>query len=65
MGVTLAKWNLNNMDANKISRLQSRLALQRNEIARLNKVVESLMRDNKSILKDLKRIRGEKDDTGS
>ena len=65
MGVTLAKWNLNNMDANKISRLQSRLALQRNEIARLNKVVESLMRDNKSILKDLKWIRGEKDDTGS
>jgi uncharacterized coiled-coil protein SlyX len=65
MGVTLAKWNLNNMDANKISRLQSRLALQRNEIARLNKVVESLKRDNKSILKDLKRIRGEKDDTGS
>lgn len=65
MGVTLAKWNLNNMDANKISRLQSKLALQRNEIARLNKVVESLMRDNKSILKDLKWIRGEKDDTGS
>tara|TARA_R110000782_G_scaffold220378_1_gene307599 strand:+ start:98 stop:259 length:162 start_codon:yes stop_codon:yes gene_type:complete len=53
------------MDANKISRLQSKLALQRNEIARLNKVVESLMRDNKSILKDLKWIRGEKDDTGS
>jgi len=61
----LAKWNLDNMDANKISRLQSKLALQRNEIARLNKVVESLMRDNKSILKDLKWIRGEKDDTGS
>ena len=61
----MAKWNLDNMDANKISRLQSKLALQRNEIARLNKVVESLMRDNKSILKDLKRIRGEKDDTGS
>lgn len=61
----MAKWNLDNMDANKISRLQSKLALQRNEIARLNKVVESLMRDNKSILKDLKWIRGEKDDTGS
>ena len=61
----MAKWNLDNMDANKISRLQSKLALQRNEIARLNKVVESLKRDNKSILKDLKRIRGEKDDTGS
>jgi len=55
----MAKWNLDNMDANKISRLQSKLALQRNEIARLNKVVESLMRDNKSILKDLQWMRGE------
>lgn len=40
--------------------MQSKLSVQRNEIARLQQLVERLMKDKAELLRDLKWIRGEK-----
>lgn len=39
--------------------LQSKLAVQRNEIARLTQLVEKLMQQRDDLLKDIKWMRGE------
>jgi len=41
--------------------LQSKVAVQKNEIARLQQVVDRLMRDKAELLRDLKWMRGEKE----
>ena len=43
-----------------IAKLQSKVAVQRNEIARLTQLVEKLMAQRDSLTKDLKWMRGEK-----
>jgi RNase P protein component len=43
-----------------IAKLQSKVAVQRNEIARLTQLVERLMAQRDSLTKDLKWMRGEK-----
>ncbi len=43
-----------------IAKLQSKVSLQRNEIARLTQLVEKLMAQRDSLTKDLKWMRGEK-----
>jgi RNase P protein component len=43
-----------------IAKLQSKVAVQRNEIARLTQLVERLMDQRDSLTKDLKWMRGEK-----
>ena len=40
--------------------MQSKLPAQRNEIARLQQLVERLMKDKAELLRDLKWMRGEK-----
>lgn len=40
--------------------MQSKLSVQRNEIARLQQLVERLMKDKAELLRDLKWMRGEK-----
>jgi len=40
--------------------MQSKISLQRNEIARLQQVVQKLMKDKAELLRDLKWMRGEK-----
>ena len=40
--------------------MQSKLSVQRNEIARLQQLVERLMKDKAELLRDLKWTRGEK-----
>lgn len=39
--------------------LQSKVAVQRNEIARLTQVVEKLMEDKRKLIEDIKWMRGE------
>ena len=39
--------------------LQSKVAVQRNEIARLTQLVEKLMQQRNDLLKDIKWMRGE------
>ena len=43
-----------------ISKLQSKVAIQRNEIARLTQLVDRLMDQRDTLTKDLKWMRGEK-----
>ena len=48
-----------NLDKN-IHKLQSKIAIQRNEIARLTQLVQKLMEQRDQLTKDLKWMRGEK-----
>ena len=64
-GVTLAKWSLDKLSADKYARLQSKVSVQRNEIARLTILVEKLMAQRDQLTKDLQWMRGEKNDTRS
>ena len=48
-----------NLDKN-IQKLQSKIAIQRNEIARLTQLVQKLMEQRDQLTKDLKWMRGEK-----
>jgi hypothetical protein len=64
-GVTLAKWSLDKLDEGKYAKLQSKVSVQRNEIARLTMLVEKLMAQRDQLTKDLQWMRGEKNDTRS
>jgi hypothetical protein len=64
-GVTLAKWSLDKLDEGKYAKLQSKVSVQRNEIARLTILVEKLMAQRDQLTKDLQWMRGEKNDTRS
>ena len=44
----------------EVQKLQSKIALQRNEIARLTQLVQKLMEQRDELTKDLKWMRGEK-----
>jgi RNase P protein component len=44
----------------EVQKLQSKNAVQRNEIARLTQLVEKLMKQRDELTKDLKWMRGEK-----
>ncbi len=44
----------------EVQKLQSKIALQRNEIARLTQLVQKLMEQRDQLTKDLKWMRGEK-----
>ena len=44
----------------EVSKLQSKIAVQRNEIARLTQLVQKLMEQRDQLTKDLKWMRGEK-----
>ena len=48
-----------NLDKN-IQKLQSKVSVQRNEIARLTQLVEKLMEQRDQLTKDLQWMRGEK-----
>lgn len=61
----MAKWSLDKLDESKYARLQSKVAVQRNEIARLTQVVDNLMSQREQLTKDLQWMRGEKNDTRS
>lgn len=61
----MAKWSLDKLDENKYAKLQSKVAVQRNEIARLTQVVDKLMAQREQLTKDLQWMRGEKNDTRS
>lgn len=61
----MAKWSLDKLDENKYAKLQSKVAVQRNEIARLTQVVDKLMAQRDQLTKDLQWMRGEKNDTRS
>jgi len=54
-----AKQQLDSLNR-KYAALQSKAAQQRNEIGRLTRAIESLTKDNKKMLADLKWMRGEK-----
>lgn len=58
-GATMAKWSLDKLDLEKYTKLQSKVAVQRNEIARLTQVVENLMTQRDQLTKDLQWMRGE------
>ena len=61
----MAKWSLDKLDESKYAKLQSKVAVQRNEIARLTQVVDKLMSQREQLTKDLQWMRGEKNDTRS
>ena len=44
----------------EVQKLQSKIAVQRNEIARLTQLVQKLMEQRDQLTKDLKWMRGEK-----
>ena len=44
----------------EVPKLQSKIAVQRNEIARLTQLVQKLMEQRDQLTKDLKWMRGEK-----
>ena len=44
----------------EVQKLQSKIALQRNDIARLTQLVQKLMEQRDQLTKDLKWMRGEK-----
>lgn len=44
----------------EVQKLQSKIAIQRNEIARLTQLVQKLMEQRDQLTKDLKWMRGEK-----
>ena len=44
----------------EVQKLQSKIAVQRNEIARLTQLVQKLMEQRDELTKDLKWMRGEK-----
>ena len=44
----------------EVQKLQSKVAVQRNEIARLTQLVQKLMEQRDQLTKDLKWMRGEK-----
>lgn len=46
----------------KYAKSQSKIAIQANEIVRLNKMVEVLQKEKKELLADLKKIRGDKNE---
>ena len=58
-GATMAKWKIDKLDLEKYAKLQSKVAVQRNEIARLTQVVENLMVQRDQLTKDLQWMRGE------
>ena len=58
-GATMAKWKIDKLDLEKYAKLQSKVAVQRNEIARLAQVVENLMVQRDQLTKDLQWMRGE------
>jgi len=58
-GATMAKWKIDKLDLEKYAKLQSKVAVQRNEIARLTQVVENLMAQRDQLTKDLQWMRGE------
>ena len=55
----MAKWEIDKLDLEKYAKLQSKVAVQRNEIARLAQVVENLMVQRDQLTKDLQWMRGE------
>ena len=55
----MAKWEIDKLDLEKYAKLQSKVAIQRNEIARLTQVVENLMVQRDQLTKDLQWMRGE------
>jgi hypothetical protein len=44
----------------EVQKLQSKIAIQKNEIARLTQLVQKLMEQRDQLTKDLKWMRGEK-----
>jgi septal ring factor EnvC (AmiA/AmiB activator) len=52
----------NTWDNKENSKLQSKIAIQRTEIARLTQKLEALTKEKSELLRDIKWMRGERDE---